>query len=355
MKILLVTFSDNADHQDTLFGLYEELSKSEDVYLLAIDVPKVPITKTKRTWLVNCPKRPGICKGTFNLPLLFRLIYRIRREQFDVIYFESLHTWNLPIMALCGRKVHTYQVIHEVIPHEGDSQVKMVDLMNKAVCLLANTVVLRNQTYIDEMLKRYKISVERVKFLELWRRYPVYTEPQYTGRVLFFGRINPYKGADNLLEIVRLCPEIQFDVIGRVDPQMEYIAEQLAREPNVKLNNEYVSDDDMREAFIQADWVIVPYNSASQSGIIIDAYKYSRPVIAFDVGAIAEQVEDGLSGYLIAAGDNEAFAKRLRLAISMGTIAFHELSENAYHYGYGKYAVEQSAKRFKQLVRGNSQ
>ncbi len=351
MKILLVTFSDNADHQDTLFGLYEELSKSEDVYLLAIDSPKVTITKTEKTWLVNCPKRPGICKGTFNFPLLFRLIHRIRQERFDVIYFESLHTWNLPIMALCGRKTYTYQVIHEVIPHEGDSQVKMVDLMNKAVCFLANIIVLRNQTYIDEMVKRYGISRDRVKFLELWRRYPAYTEPQYTGRVLFFGRINPYKGANNLLEIVRLCPEIQFDVIGRVDPQMEDIAEQLAREPNVKLNNEYVSDDDMREAFIQADWVIVPYNSASQSGIIIDAYKYSRPVIAFKVGAIIEQIKDGVSGYLIAAGDINAFAERLRMAVRIERGTFHGLSKAAYQYGYGKYSVEQAVERFKCLMR----
>lgn len=354
MKILLVTFSDNADHQDTLFGLYEELSKLKNVYLLAIDSPKVPITRTKRTWFVNCPKRPGICKGTFNLPLLFRLIHRIRQEQFDVIYFESLHTWNLPIMALCGHNVHTYQVIHEVIPHEGDSQAAMVDLMNKAVCFLADIIVLRNKKYIDEMVKRYKISTERVRYLELWRRYPSYTEPKYTGRVLFFGRINPYKGADNLLEIVRLCPEIQFDVIGRVDPQMADIAEQLAHEPNVKINKEYVSDDDMREAFIQADWVIVPYNSASQSGIIIDAYKYSRPVIAFNVGAISEQVEDGVSGFLVSAGDNTAFAKCLRTYVNMGAVAFHELSEAAYQYGYDKYAVGQAAKRFTQLIEDES-
>lgn len=350
MKILLVTFSDNADHQDTLFGLYEELSKSKDVYLLAIDSPKVPITKTKRTWLVNCPKRPGICKGTFNFPLLFRLIHRIRQEQFDVIYFESLHTWNLAIMALCGRKVHTYQVIHEVIPHEGDSQAKMVDLMNKAVCLLAKTVVLRNKKYIDEMLKRYKISTEHVKYLELWRRYPMYTEPQYTGRVLFFGRINPYKGANNLLEIVRLCPEIQFDVIGKVDPLMEDIAKQLSREKNVKLVNEYVSDDEMREAFTQADWIILPYNSASQSGIIIDAYKYSRPVIAFDVGAIAEQVEDGLTGYLIPPNDIEAMTACLKKVELLSINEYRALSVKSYNYGKNKYGLQSGIIRFCKMI-----
>ena len=42
-KVLLVTFSDNADHQDTLFGMYEEMRKRDDwdIYLLCITTPKV--------------------------------------------------------------------------------------------------------------------------------------------------------------------------------------------------------------------------------------------------------------------------------------------------------------------------
>ena len=52
-------------------------------------------------------------------------------------------------MIMSG-KAKTYQVIHEVIPHEGDSQVKMVDLMNKAVVKFADTIVLRNKTYIQD-------------------------------------------------------------------------------------------------------------------------------------------------------------------------------------------------------------
>lgn len=226
----------------------------------------------------------------------------------------------------------------------------MVDLMNKAVCLLAKTVVLRNKKYIDEMLKRYKISTEHVKYLELWRRYPMYTEPQYTGRVLFFGRINPYKGANNLLEIVRLCPEIQFDVIGKVDPLMEDIAKQLSREKNVKLVNEYVSDDEMREAFTQADWIILPYNSASQSGIIIDAYKYSRPVIAFDVGAIAEQVEDGLTGYLIPPNDIEAMTACLKKVELLSINEYRALSVKSYNYGKNKYGLQSGIIRFCKMI-----
>lgn len=350
-KVLLVTFSDNADHQDTLFGMYEEMRNRSDweAYLLCIKTPKVKLQKSDHTWLVDCPERPGVTKKTFNLPMLVSIIHRIRKQHFEAIYFESLHIWNLPIMLISG-KAKTYQVIHEVIPHEGDSQVKMVDLMNKAVVKFADTIVLRNKTYIQDMIDRYGISAERVKYLELWRRYPAYTTPVHNGRALFFGRINPYKGADNLLEIVRLCPDIQFDVIGRVDPQMQKVVEQLAKEKNVKLNNDYVTDEEMREAFINCDWAIVPYNSASQSGIIIDAYKYSRPVIAFAVGAIPEQVDDGKSGYLVAAGDNQKFAAKLREAKKMSTEQYDAMSRNAYQYGSKKYATIGAVERFVALL-----
>ena len=350
-KLLLVTFSDNADHQDTVFGMYEEMSVRSDwdTYLLCIQKPKVEVQQSDHTWMVDCPERPGVTRKTFNLPLLVSIIRRIHKKHFDAIYFESLHTWNLPIMLMSG-KAKTYQVIHEVIPHEGDSQVKMVDLMNKAVVKFADTIVLRNKTYIQDMIDRYKISTDRVKYLELWRRYPEYTPPVHSGRALFFGRINPYKGADNLLEIVRLCPEIQFDVIGRVDPQMQEVVNQLSKEANVRLNNDYVTDEEMRKAFIDCDWAIVPYNSASQSGIIIDAYKYSRPVIAFAVGAIPEQVDADKSGYLVESGNNEKFAEKLKEAINLSMDEYDAMSRYAYWYGCKKYATSGAVKRFAEIL-----
>lgn len=354
MKVLLVTFSDNADHQDTLFGIYEELygNKDIDAYLMAIKTPKVPLHTSNHTWLVDCPKRPGIEKKTFDLHTLSSIIRRIKKEKFDAIYFESLHVWNVVIMLALGRKVQKYQVIHEVIPHEGDSQVRGVDFMNKVICKTANTIVLRNQKYVQDMIDQYKVDPSRVKYLELWRRYPKYTKPVHSGHVLFFGRINPYKGADNLLEIVRLCPEISFDVVGRVDPQMEQIVKELSKEKNVHLNNGYVSDDEMREAFVGCDWAIVPYNSASQSGIIIDAYKYSRPVIAFNVGAIVEQVDDGKSGYLVEGGDDTAFADVLRKAVTMPTESYDAMCSYAYQYGCAKYSASGAVDRFTQLMIG---
>ena len=139
-------------------------------------------------------------------------------------------------------------------------------------------------------------------------------------------------------------------MIGRVDPQMKEVAQQLAKEPNVKLNNDYVTDQEMQDAFINCDWVILPYNSASQSGVIIDAYKYSRPVIAFAVGAIPEQVDADKSGYLVEPGNNPKFAEKLKEAVSLSHEAYDAISRYSYQYGSEKYAASGAVERFMDLL-----
>lgn len=355
MKILLVTFSDNADHQDTTFGMYEALQNEPDVeaFLLAIKSPRVSLQQSERTWLVDCPKRPGICRKTFDLPLLFSIIRKIKKQHFDAIYFESLHVWNLPIMAALKGKVRIYHVIHDVIPHENDSSWRQVDLFNKVLVRLADIIVLRNKKFIPTLIANYHANADRVKYLELWRRYIDYTPSVHSHSVLFFGRMNPYKGVDNLLKIVRQCSNIHFDVVGKVDPQVADIVDELKEQPNVSLISGYVSDEEMKNYFVKADWIIVPYNSASQSGIIIDAYKYSRPVIAFNVGAIVEQVVPEQSGFLIEPGNIDDFSKCLQKTVQMKNETHEKFCRQAYDTGCEKYAASGKVQAFKKFIKEN--
>lgn len=348
-KILLITFSDNSDIQDTLFGLYEELKDKQEIYLLSIKEPKVAFEKDNHTWLVDCPKRPGITKKTFNLKLLVSIVKKIRKEKFDVVYFESLHIWNIPIMLFSGT-AHTYQAIHDVIPHKGDRQAKAVQFMNKLVVRMADTIVLRNERFIQYMIDHYGIKSQRIKFLRISRRFPSYTPPNRSGKILFFGRINPYKGINNLINIVRLCSTLHFNIVGRIDSLVKDSVSILKREPNVFVEDGYVTDGKMKAFFSDSDWVILPYTSASQSGIIIDAYKYSRPVIAFSVGAIPEQIEDGVTGFLIEEGNNQLFANKLNQIASMPSDEYEKMCENAYNYGVKKYSVKEVAPSFLNMI-----
>ena len=347
-----MTFSDISDHQDKVVSLYDEMKKKYSTYLMVADDVQVPVERTDKTWLVKCPKRPGICKGTFDAPALMSVLRRIRKEKFDVIFFETLHVWNLPILLLAGKNTTTYQMIHDVIPHSGDSGAKMVDLMNKTVCKIADNIIICNEKYKNALCDRYHISEKRVFSTPLWEKFPEYNYVKRTGKVLFFGRLNPYKGVNNLLKLVDLCPEISFDVIGKADPQVQNIIDELKTKKNVTLNNEYVKEEEIQGIFENSDWILLPYNSATQSGIVLDSYKFSKPVLAFEVGAISEQVVDGVSGYLITPGDVMKFAEKLKDLMKMTDDDYEKICYSAYKYGYDNFAITSTVDRFVSIFFG---
>ena len=53
---------------------------------------------------------------------------------------------------------------------------------------------------------------------------------------------------------------------------------------------------------------MLPYVSATQSGIVQIAYNYDRPVVTTNVGGLPEVVHDGRTGYLVPPGDPGALA-----------------------------------------------
>jgi glycosyltransferase involved in cell wall biosynthesis len=63
---------------------------------------------------------------------------------------------------------------------------------------------------------------------------------------------------------------------------------------------------------MQASWaVVLPYSSATQSGVIPVAYWNACPVIVTRVGALEETVRDGETGFMVERGDVPAVADRM--------------------------------------------
>jgi glycosyltransferase involved in cell wall biosynthesis len=82
--------------------------------------------------------------------------------------------------------------------------------------------------------------------------------------------------------------------------------------------------------------IVLPYTSASQSGVIATAAAFRTPVIATRVGAIAEQIEDRQSGLLVAPNSvDELYAAITALlddplfARGLGRMLFERTNESA--------------------------
>ena len=121
---------------------------------------------------------------------------------------------------------------------------------------------------------------------------------QYT---LFFGLIRDYKGLDMLLEAwKRWNPENRKLLIAGefYTSREKYISliEQLDLKDRVVLHDHFIADEDVRYYFSASDCLVLPYRSATQSGVTQIAYNFSLPMLVTNVGGLPEIVPDGRVG-----------------------------------------------------------
>ena len=87
----------------------------------------------------------------------------------------------------------------------------------------------------------------------------------------------------------------------------------------VALHDRFIPDEEVRYYFSAADCLVLPYRSATQSGVTQIAYNFSLPMIVTDVGGLPEIVPDGRTG-LVCAPTAEGIADALRRVREVGTL-----------------------------------
>jgi glycosyltransferase involved in cell wall biosynthesis len=133
--------------------------------------------------------------------------------------------------------------------------------------------------------------------------------------LLFFGFVREYKGLHLLLDalpaIRKQHPSLRLLIVGEFyDSRDSYDKkiQELKLQDCVSIRDDYVPNEEVGKYFAAADCVVLPYRSATQSGIIQVAYALDLPVITTDVGGLAEVVEDNVTGYIVSPGKPEALA-----------------------------------------------
>jgi len=140
--------------------------------------------------------------------------------------------------------------------------------------------------------------------------------------ILYFGYVRRYKGVLMLLEAMQHLNTWQAEigetvllVVGEFyDDEQKY--RQRSRELNldscVRFVADYIPNEHVARYFCAADAVVLPYLSATQSGIAQIAYNFDKPVIATDVGGLAEVVVNQKTGFLVPPNAPRALAEAIR-------------------------------------------
>jgi glycosyltransferase involved in cell wall biosynthesis len=145
--------------------------------------------------------------------------------------------------------------------------------------------------------------------------------PEEATVVLLFGQLRPDKGIRDLLAATAAAPGVHAVVAGEERGGLA-AASDLLSDPaltgRVTVVEGFAEPSDMARLFAAADVGVLPYREASQSGVLLMAWGFARPVVAYPVGGLAELIEDGATGWLTARADPDALAGTLREVVAAG-------------------------------------
>jgi glycosyltransferase involved in cell wall biosynthesis len=171
---------------------------------------------------------------------------------------------------------------------------------------------------------------------------------------LLFGQLRPDKGVRDLLEAAREVPAVHVVLAGQDHGALAQVGDLLddpALRGRVVVRDGFVPTEQVGRLFAAADVAALPYHRASASGVLLLAYGYARPVVAYPTGGLPEYVEDGVTGWLCAAATPAALADRLREIVGAGAELLRARGATAQQRSNERFGWDPIARRTGELYR----
>lgn len=177
----------------------------------------------------------------------------------------------------------------------------------KTYCTLSEAVAeeLRSENLTNIRAGFHPIANDLPKPLSKEKARKALGWPKQQKIALFYGLVRPYKGLDLLLEAMTISPaseqSLHLAVVGEFYESIQRYTNFIE---NHKLNSriylypEFADNDHTQLVFSAADLLILPYRSASQSGVLALAYHFETPLLVTNHPGLAKPVLSDDSGWV---------------------------------------------------------
>jgi len=254
-----------------------------------------------------------------------RAAFNIARFDPDLVVVQWWHPYFAPalgkicgILRMMGRGTVVF-LCHNVVPHERSAIDRM---LSQAAFLTARGFIVQSKEDRDDLLRirrRAPVMVHPHPIYDFFRMDDMSREEARKeigageGRILlFFGYIRPYKGLEYLLRAMPGILEEMDAVLYVVGEFYEdssryrrYVEENGLAEKVVFVDR-YVDNREVGKYFTAADLVVLPYISATQSGIAQISIAFDRPMVVTGVGGLPEVVREGRTGFVVPPRDSRS-------------------------------------------------
>ena len=245
------------------------------------------------------------------------MVAAIDRFQPDVIHLQQGHMWFNGAL----KKLKRYPLVitvHDPRHHAGDVDSKktpqwLIDYgFRKADQVIVHGELLAKQ--VQDLFGFSDTRTHVVPHVAMGQTDSQSASVGEPGTILFFGRIYEYKGLQTLIAaeplIASQVEDFRIVIGGAGDDFAQYTAA-MTNPDRFEVHNRWIGDEERISFFERASMVVLPYNEATQSGVVPVAFNYAKPVVATRVGALIECVDHERTGLLVPPRDPQALAEAI--------------------------------------------
>ena len=299
------------------------------------------IVDLKKFYIINSPAKK--MWNIKNILLHLKLVWLLRN--FDIIHITEFPKYYEWFFYFLKKKI--ILTVHDPIPHSTVAcNTKQIKINRKIAFKLLNNFIILNKNQKEEFIRInnleekniYETRLGRYDYLTMYK-----TQKDCAGQyILFFGQIASNKGLDILFpamtELHKTHPNIKLISAGRgtypfdikLYENLEYF----------DIRNRFIPDQELAELIQNAMFVVCPYRDATQSGVVMSAFAFNKPVVATNVGGFPEQVVHGEYGIIIPTNDVIELTSALQYLCSNSNIIedFEKKIQQGYEQGKHSWA-----------------
>lgn len=314
--------------------MYRELAKKHEVRMLSykMQYPKFLFHKEQKDY-ENDSFKVEDTKYMLHTANPFHILKTagfIKKQKPDMVVIQWWHPYFAPcyrLLEMFMGKQNVVFVCHNVFPHE---RFPLDKFLTRLVLSGGRHFVVHAKEEGEELEKIKKNPDYTVTPHPTYNmfRFENMTRKQAREKLgigetekilLFFGFVREYKGLKHLLRampmIMEEVQEVRLLVVGDFDgnrEEYEELIRTLRIGERIRVIDGYTPDKEVEKYFAACDLVLLPYESATQSGIVQIAFGFERPVIVSRVGGLPEAVKDGETGYVIKPCAPEELADKVK-------------------------------------------
>jgi glycosyltransferase involved in cell wall biosynthesis len=276
--------------------------KGHNVRVMTTDGPLRPVFEKENIKIVSAAVAGRSPRGT--LKGANEIKKYISRHNIDIIHCQSVVPVIMAWLA-CRKLTHNKP---KIIWHCRGIKNISYPLVAIVFNFMTDFVIANSHSEMNRLL-RYGLARHRVEVIYNCPNFDLPVSVQkhkYDGAVVgFVGRLAPQKGAAHFIRAAKIVlekmPSARFIVVGD-GPLMQKLKKQTAKS-GISDKVEFTGfQRDMNKVYPSIDLLVVPSSRETFGNVAIEAAAHEVPVIASDVGGLAEAVADGETGILVPPG-----------------------------------------------------